>query len=196
MMGLDRPDDQRPVAMVDESYRMVVGGLYVMAAAVAVSSEVETIRQQLRQVPPQRKKHFHWVDESEALREKMLCVIEGLNLLHVVVAATPVNRRRQTRARGICLNRLMWELHHRGVEHVMLESRGDQDTQDRRVIGGLRNRGVIPRTMTFEFGTKQDPELWVPDAVAGAVATDRCDGDSRFVDLLTDLETIVLPEAV
>jgi hypothetical protein len=192
-MSFNRRDDERPVAMVDESYRVIVGGHYVMAAAVAMPAELEEIRQQILPLPPGRKKYFRWADESDPLREKMLGVVEALCLRHVVVTSTPVHRRRQERARGVCLERLMWELHQLGVGHVLLESRGDQDAEDKRVIGGLRNRKVIPRTVTFDFGTKRDPELWIPDAVAGAVLTLRCEGDSRFASMLTGLKIFELP---
>jgi hypothetical protein len=181
------------VAMVDESYRVIVGGHYVLAAAVAPAGDLGEIRQQLRAVPPGKKQHFHWGDESEPLRRKMLAVVEEMQLPHVVVAATPVDRRRQERARGVCLEQLMWELHQLGVGHVLLESRSDQDAADKRVIGGLRTRNVIPHVMSFGFGTKRNPELWIPDAIAGAVITQRCEADSRFTSMVTGLKIIELP---
>jgi hypothetical protein len=180
------------VAMVDESYRVIVGGHYVLAAAVVPACDLAEIRQQLRGVPPGKKQHFHWADESEALRHKMLALVDEMQLPQVVVAVTPVDRRRQERARGLCLDQLMWELHQLGVGHVLLESRSDQDAADKRVIGGLRTRNVIPRVMSFGFGTKKDPELWIPDAFAGAVITQRCEADSRFTGMVTGLRIIGL----
>lgn len=192
------PDpDREPqlVAMVDESYRVADDGHYVMAAAVAERGDLEQIRGRVSVLPPAGKGYFHWVDEGTELRERMLCVVEDLQLAHLVVAATPVGRKRQGRARAKCLERLMWELNHQGVGHVMLESRGDQDADDRRVIGGLRQQQHLPRSLTYGFGSKRNPELWVADAIAGAVVAARCDKDTHYVALLTRMTVIEIPGA-
>lgn len=181
------------VGLIDESYRVVAGGHYVLAAAVAAAERLAEIRERLRPLPPGTKRHVHWVDESDPIREKVITAVEALDLPHVVVAATPIGKRRQERARALCLERLMWELHELEVRHVVIEGRSHQDVADRRVIGGLRSRKVVPRSLTFEFGTKRDPELWLPDAVAGAVMLQRCDGDDRFVSRLTTLRVIEIP---
>ena len=181
------------VGLIDESYRVAAGGHYVMAAAVVDVVRLEPIRDQLRVLPPGTKCHLHWVDEGDAVREKVIAAVEGLRLPHVVVAATPISKRRQERARAVCLERLMWELHDVGVTRVLIEGRSHQNAADRRVIGGLRNRKIVPRSLAFDFGSKRDPELWIPDAVAGAVMLQRCEGDSRFAVRLSTMRVIDLP---
>lgn len=179
------------VAFIDESFRVDAGGYYVMAAAVIDRSNIGAAREVIRGVPPRSKQYFRWSEEGRSLRDRMIAAVVALELEHVVVAATPVGNRGQGRARGLCLKKLLPELHTRGVTHLRLESRANQDAEDRRVIGGLRTGQLLPRAVGFSFGTKLEPELWIADAVAGAANAAHCDANTRYVDNFGSQLTII-----
>jgi hypothetical protein len=157
------------IGWVDESHRAANGGHYVLAAVVTEAAVVEEARRRARDVRLKGSRYFHWRAERPEPRRRMLHQIVELDLALVVVVTTPVDGRRQQRARALCLKRLVWELAERGVRRVVLESRGDMDVSDRKILGGLRRAGVIPADLAYEFATKREPALWMPDAIAGAV---------------------------
>jgi len=178
------------VGLIDESYRVVGGGHYLLAAALAPANRLDEIRVTARGVLPSSASHFRWAKEQASLRDKMIAVIESLELAGLVVVTTPVARRRQERARAQCLERLAWELIQRGTDGLLLESRGGQDAFDRRVLAVLSRRGVIPRAVTYSFGRKSDPALWIPDAIAGAVMAQRCEDSEMSASGLSKLSVI------
>jgi len=95
-------------AWVDESIR-VAGpgeGLYVLAAAVT-HVRCEAIRGDLRQLLLKGQRRLHWRDEGSSRRRKISERIAGLDIAAVVVVGTPVARKKQGRARRICLERLL-----------------------------------------------------------------------------------------
>lgn len=100
----------------------------------------------------------------------------------------PVALTKQERARRQVLGRLLWELDQRQVEHALLESRHpERDGHDIKAIGGFRNAGLLSRRLRVEHGkAKQEPLLWLPDPVAGAVGDQRC-GAPDCLDLLQEV---------
>jgi hypothetical protein len=94
----------------------------------------------------------------------------------LVVVGTPVAVRRQERARRKVLERLLWELDRRQVSNVLLESRhAERNAHDRKALGAFRSQHVISRRLVVGFTEPiQEPLLWLPDAIAGAVGDDQC----------------------
>lgn len=65
-----------------------------------------------------------------------------------------------------------------------------QDETDRSVIGAAKRAQVAAGDLVFSHGRSIDePLLWLPDLVAGAVAA-RLLGDTRFTDRLRRLEVL------
>lgn len=183
--------EQLLIGWVDESYRAAADGHYVLAAAVIEATRVDAVRAQARAVPPKGAKVFHWRDERPELRMTMLKQVVGMGVGLVVAVSTPVDSRRQQRARALCLKRLAWELAERGVRELVIESRGEQDAQDRKVLAGLHRAGEIPKDLIYRFDTKDEPALWVPDAIAGAVGEDRCGGDGLYLAVIDGMVELV-----
>ena len=86
------------------------------------------------------------------------------------------------------MERLYFELHMRDVDTVWVESRHEGlNRRDREMVDALRSKGAIGASMRVEFALpKQEPMLWIPDAVAGAVGAFRKDGDHRARTVLGD----------
>jgi hypothetical protein len=182
------------LALVDESYRAASPGLFVLAAVtVPQNDDAEALRHALRSVAANNKNPFHWRHEAEPRRLAMLGLLSSARLVDVtVVAASPVQPRRQERARGTRVRQLGWELNQLGVTRVVLESRGVQDLADRRVLSGLQQAGWLPRSFAFTHGSKAEPLLWMADAVAGAVAHDLSTTAAHYTDLLPDLRLVAV----
>lgn len=79
--------------------------------------------------------------------------------------------RRQERARAFCAERLLYELDRLGVVQVWFEARHPALNQrDLRLVKALRGKQSISASIRVEFARpKDEPMLWIPDAVAGAV---------------------------
>ncbi|HEV7655910.1 MAG TPA: hypothetical protein VGP36_14425 [Mycobacteriales bacterium] len=124
---------------------------------------------------------MHWHRESPVRRAELALAVADLNCDSVVIVGTPVDPRRQDRARRQCLERLLWDLRTRSVGLVRAESRGpERDRADTTALAGFRRKNVMPAGMRFEHGLPaQDRCLWLPDTVAGAILAD-LRGDSRY----------------
>lgn len=106
---------------------------------------------------------------------------------HIVAVGTPVPRRRQERARAMCLSTLVVELHSYGVTELLMENRTRQLNQrDVRTVAGVRQR-LLPRGAEFRVGhmSGAEPLLWPADIVAGAVRA-RQEGNLRYHEFLRD----------
>jgi hypothetical protein len=102
----------------------------------------------------------------------------------------PLDPRRQERARRHCLRRLLFELEAAGVGHVWLESRGrHQDPLDLQAVNVLRIQRVIGAGLVVDHTRPLDePLLWVPDIVAGAVGGE-LDRGERYAEQLASVVT-------
>lgn len=179
-------------AYIDESLREAVSGLYVLASVTVPGERAEGVRGVLRAGLRNRRPRFHWTDEQSADREAMTKVVSDLALPGLVVVASPMDPRRSERARRVCLTRLLWELGQRGVHEVVLESRQGLDGDDRVHIVRVQRAGYLAAGLRYTFGRPlQEPLLWLPDLVAGAVAYDRTGVDLHYLQMLSSAVTIV-----
>jgi hypothetical protein len=167
MEGRDR-HDLSLLATVDEAMH---GKWYVLAAAIMSETDVGRIRDGLRMLLLRRQKRLHWREESSGRREKLVSAALAARCLFVVVVGVGMDERRQERARRQCLERLLWELDQRRVQRVIAETRhAERNATDIRAIGAFRRSGVVSPMLGFEHGQPvQEPLLWLPDIVAGAV---------------------------
>jgi len=154
---------------------------YVMAAVVINESDAETVRSAVRGVTPTRMRKLHWYEALGSQR------ISWLELLRRAVAIVVVRydgaAARAERRRRRCLERLIWELDARGVERLVLESRGKAwDDNDRSMLDALRRRGV-GRSMRHEHVRGVDePLVALADLACGA----------HVAGLEADLDTMVV----
>lgn len=181
-------------AWVDES--VIVGGpshavgAYTMAAVVADTAAVHDIRTGLRGLTLKRGGRLHWVDESVKRRDDIAAAVAAIDLAAIVTVGSPVHRSKQERARRYCLERLSYELGRLGVSQIWLESRGaTPDRRDLALVDYARDKGLIPPGLKVGFARPRDePMLWLPDAVAGAVTAANL-GERRWLVALSEVLT-------
>ncbi len=160
-------------AWVDESVH-VGNELYLLAAAVAPQNSrlLETCRLSLQALTRDRRRRLHWNSEEERDRLAIVQAIAEMPLTSIVVTATRLDPRRQERARRKCLERLLHHLAAKEVEHVWLESRDAiGNRRDLAMVASLRTTFALAESVRVDHARPLDePLLWVPDSVAGAVA--------------------------
>lgn len=166
-------------AWVDESMHTASAalpeGIYLLAATVADPAACDPIRDELRRLIPGRARRLHWRDENARRRRVIAGALASIDLAHTVVVGAPVDPQRQERARRLCMERLLHELHALGVGQVLAETRTESlNARDRTMIAALRSRHAIPATLSVEFADpEEEPMLWLPDVVAGTVGARR-----------------------
>ena len=172
-------------AYVDESIRAAVPGLYVLASVVVPATRAEEVREDLRGVLRTRRPRFHWRDEQDGDRLLMAEMLAQFTLPAVVAVVSPMDHRRSERARRVCLTRLLWELQQRHVDDIVFETRQEhRDREDRAHVLHAQKAGHVSAALHYAFaGPLQEPLLWLPDLVAGAVAYAR-GGDHHYLDVL------------
>jgi hypothetical protein len=180
-------------AWIDES--VIVGredtpGTYTMAAAIADPTGCDDIRDRLRSLTLRRSGRLHWAHESPKKRDAIASLIAGMDLAAVVVVGTPMHGSKQERVRRCCLERILYELAGIGVTDVLMESRSPApDRRDVRLVDSARNKGILPAGLLVNFARPtEDPMLWIPDAVAGAVTADVL-GERRWMLALSEILT-------
>ncbi|MDL5487464.1 hypothetical protein [Microbacterium wangruii] len=100
---------------MDESMRAagddIEGAVYILAATVADPAECDTIREALRDLKLGNGPKLHWKDENDDRRALIGAAVAEMPVMHTVVVGTPLDQRKQERARRKCMERLFYELH-------------------------------------------------------------------------------------
>ncbi len=176
-------------AWIDESGsdRTLDPQTYILAAAITRTSIEDDLRGRMAALRLRGQLKVHWRDEA-SWRQTTLCKeVAALDLESIVVVrpgrtnrqAKPERQRRET------LDRLLWELESLGVSDVVLESRGRADDQrDVELANALRGQRRLSTNMrlTHRLG-RNEPLLWIPDVICGAVSHSRT-GAGQYLDLL------------
>jgi hypothetical protein len=147
---------------VDESRR---GSLYLLAAALARSTELGPTRSLMRglRVPGERRLHFK--SERDTIKKD----IAGALVSGQVRTRVYCGRGEPGAARQRLLEALVADLMALDVRRMVFDSRGpDRDQADRRIVhSALTCTGVDLDLVTYEhLRSHEEPALWVPDAVA------------------------------
>ena len=174
-------------AYVDESVRLGGAGVYVVAAVVVSQVDHEAIRASLRGLLRAKQPRFHWRAEQHVQRMAMLTWMADRRLPSFGIVYAPMRGVHQERARRLCLERLLWELR-TTTGSVVFERRGNAgDARDRQTIGQAQRSHVAPFDLSHTAVTALDePLLWLPDALAGAVALDRDGVVGGYLDVVRD----------
>jgi hypothetical protein len=174
-------------AFIDESLRDAApprpsGAVYILACAVVSKLRSGTIRAHLRNAVDPRQRRFHWHDEGTDGRQAMVARLAGCEFRAVAAVCPVPDPRRSERARRLCLSRLLWELRGHRLDRLVLESRRESfDRMDLAILGWARRAGLCPSWLACDFGLPvEEPLLWIPDALAGAVGQS-LSGDGRFL---------------
>lgn len=150
--------------------------IYLLAAAIANPIVCEPAREALRPFKAKGAPKLHWHSEDDGRRRKITAVVASFDVESLVIIGTPVDLRRQERARAQCMEHLLWQLDQLQVEHVWVENRtASLNRRDMQTVDRLRGRRLISNEIRLDFAyPSQEPMLWLPDIVAGAVSCARC----------------------
>jgi hypothetical protein len=168
------------LALVDESILIPGNGCYLLACVVIPGDERASVRRRVRRAAVGT--HFHWKDERDDARLRMLRVAGDQAVRLIVLACRPTVRREHERARAQLLNDLLDELVSSGTLDLLLESRQEvNDLKDRKVIAAAVIAGRISADLNYAHsGPDQEPLLWLADALAGAGMA-HIRGDDHFL---------------
>lgn len=162
------------------------GGSYVMVATIIIDGDVDDLRRALIRAKPKGAPKLHWYSNMAKARHASIELIATLPLMHWAVVTHPSEDEPPERTRRKCIGRLFWELASlEMVGQVLMESRGPaDDRRDMRMIDTLKSARAIPGSMRVDHQPGRDePLLWLPDAVCGAVGA-HVDGDDSWVEML------------
>ena len=147
-------------AFIDESARPG-GGYYVCVAAV-VDADLVAARRLARSHLLARQRRWHFTEESNARRQRILDSIVNSGLVTAMVAS---GRGREVQVRERCLTALGQPLIDRQTSRVILESREGRDGVDRQTLA--RVLGTQPGAFTYAHRRPaEDSGLWLADAIA------------------------------
>jgi len=179
-------------AWVDESvFSHPEQGFYLLAATIADPAACVPLRAELRSLLARRSPRLHWRDEPPARQLFIAARMASYGLAHTVVVGAPLDRRKSERARRFCLEALLLNLQAAGVRQVWIESRGPiENDRDRSMVNAMRAKHLLTAPLVVDFAQPiQEPMLWIPDAVAGAVAGARRGSGSEPRELFGDAVT-------
>lgn len=154
-------------AFIDESLRTNEGiSTYYLCAVIDRGIESA----QLRSLLPRGAQKLHWRDMGINLQRNSLALIGSLPIDAIVISASPVNMKKQERARRKCLELLLPLLVSAGVDVAVMESRSDnQNKQDREMAVSLLRKGWMNNITVLHAMGGDEPRLWIPDQILGAM---------------------------
>lgn len=157
-------------AWVDESLvQRLDQRCYVLASVLADISHADALRSATRALRTGNEPKLHWRSENHRQRMVLATAVSQLDVAAIVVVGTSM--RQPERARRKCTEVLLPRLRQAGAQRVWREARTPtQDKLDREHIAAMVGRGFIPSTFRVQSQQpNQEPMLWLPDIVAGAV---------------------------
>lgn len=177
-------------AFIDESsaQRSDAEQEYLICAAILDENECDAARESLRPLLLPGQIKVHWTDESSSRRRKIITRIADLGPMNVVVAHLDAKLKRTERYRRKCLEALYYELIAMRVFDAVLESRGPkQDQKDRSHIVALQGQVLDKRLRVTHQRGGDEPLLWIPDAVLGAINAAHLGETSHYDNLRSTL---------
>jgi hypothetical protein len=146
-------------------------GTYILASVVCDPAGCDRVRDALRALLQGKQRRLHWRDETGPRRSEIASTISVIDMAAVVVVGVPMAKRRQERARRICMETLLPALEDLGVSQVALEARTQSlIRKDREQVANLVGKRLITPALRVGIARPlEEPMLWLPDAVAGAV---------------------------
>ncbi|MFG1638592.1 hypothetical protein ACGFKX_27600 [Pseudonocardia alni] len=161
----------------------------MLAAALIEREDEEAARAAVAALRLRGQRKLHWRDEDRSRRKLLTEAIAALPALHLIVVKVDITAASERRRR-LCLARLLPELDRHGVPEVYLEARETkQNARDMQILAAMRARREVGSQLRLHHQPgPQNPLLWVPDVVAGAVGSDRA-GEPAYLERLASLTT-------
>ncbi len=170
-------------AFVDESIR---GQRYLLGCVLLEARALTTVRRALIDIKVANRR-VHFTKESPKRRRDILQLIASLPVQSFVVICRTAHGVKEVDARSACLREIVGRLQSDGVSRLVLESRQD-DREDVSVIE--RERAREPRLVFEHRRPKEEPLLWIADAVTWAVGT-----GGEWRDLIEPVVRVVVETA-
>lgn len=171
-----------PIAYADESYRMSIK-IYVMSFVTVPAAGAEIVREVLRSLRPGGR--LHWRELKPADQRRVAEAVAGLGIASSTWWVRVEMNTQQERARRKILAEALYILAGEGVSRVVLETQHrERNHHDAEVVKSFRRSRLLPGSMEVQHGQPLDePLLWLPDVIAGAVGLSM-DGDGAPLNLL------------
>jgi len=171
------------VAFGDESFSPphALPSVYLLGAVILDKAAVSEVRQQASglRLPGQNK--AHWYSDSNKRHDVVAAMVGALPIASMVVVRLANRGEPDERRRRKCFERFAYELEIRGCSHLTLESRGAAaDSKDRAMVAAMQANRSLQRLRIDHVLGKDEPLLWVADAVCGAVVAHRA-GEFRWL---------------
>jgi hypothetical protein len=160
------------LAVLDETYPELPGGVAYVVGAAVILSEEQAARSALAGIfaDSQRVRPFHWHHEGPDARAAMITVLGEIGAVAHVCVHYPTGRKKLEAARAGALGEVVPRILHDGASTLLIESRGDaEDRRDRAVILDALNTLDRSGELRYEWRTKAEPLLWLADCICGAV---------------------------
>lgn len=160
------------VAYIDESsaYRPPNRQEYMICAAIIDSQDLEQVREELRPLLLPGQVKLHWTDERNSRRRKIVETLSGIDSMQAIITHQSEVSKRTERHRRKCLEQMYFELSEMHIHNVTLESRQEaQNKRDLAHIVALQGQGQSVNIRLQHVRGGDDPILWIPDAVLGAL---------------------------
>ncbi len=155
---------------------------YILAAALVIDTREEDLREMMLglRLPGQVK--LHWRSENFRRRLRIARTIAAEEVEHLVVVRSAHTAEAGERRRRKCLEHLLYELARMRIDHVVFESRGQaDDRRDLELLDTMRRKHLLPRPLHVDHRRgREEPLLWVADAVCGAVSEQRCGNPAHY----------------
>ena len=158
-------------AYVDESSVIHDSNQEYRICAVLVPLRIETeLRETLKRFLSKGQTKFHWTQEDRRRRQRFTDFISRQNIDCLVVTHSDERRRNDERYRRKCFEKLYQELATHDISNISIEARSkSQNLLDIEHIVGLRGRGLYSNLYLTHIAGKEEPLLWIADAILGAV---------------------------
>ncbi|MFM2185051.1 MAG: hypothetical protein RIS55_699 [Actinomycetota bacterium] len=150
-------------AFVDESKEKK----YTLVATIIPGAHLVKTRKAMRALLAPGQTRIHFKNESPQRRRKILAAISLL--IHQNLYSTS-SRPKNKDARTECLESLIPELLRNGVTKIVFEADESLVQAERRYLAAVISQLPEGQELMFEhLAPRQEPCLWIPDAVAWSV---------------------------
>ena len=162
-----------------------------MAAVIVPDQHHADVRDELRRHVAPGQHRWHFRDERNAARHRFIAKmaeLAALDIESVTITCSAPTQRKVEQARVRAVWGQLAALKESQVRTLVIESRQDHnDRKDRREIMGAQRAGVASRSLTYcHARPKDEPLLWLPDALAGAIGMSIADNDHQLITMLPE----------
>ena len=158
---------ERLVAFADESVRATANPPMYLVTATILPDGADL--SPLEAILPHGASKLHWRDLGRRSQREALTRIEELGSRSTIVVASPIDPKKQERARRKDLETLAPLLEAEGVTRLVMESRFPAaNERDATHFRAMLRRGYISSIELHFADPATEHRLWVPDQILGA----------------------------